>query len=118
MRIYLFSLVILIFTSSSLVNISAQNPPDRKFIQFVFTNLDSPDKAHEIDNFIRSQSGVSVSRCDIPSKKFLLIYYENSDISLAKVITWMNQFEMEFKCINEGVYNVDPIIDQKIDCKE
>lgn len=93
-----------------------QKEPQKKFIQFVFTNLETPEKAHEIDNFIRKQPGVFISRCDIPSKKFLLIYYPSELIDIDKVDEWMEKFGMEYKCFYEGTHKVDPILDLKKDC--
>lgn len=89
---------------------------ENKFSQFVITNLESREQAVEIDQFIRTQTGIVISRTDINSKKFLCIYTADSGIDRLKIDEWMTRFGIEYKCYREGIHSVDPIIDQKIDC--
>jgi hypothetical protein len=108
----LITISIILFLS---INSQAQSN-ENKFSQFVITNLDTREQAVEIDQFIRAQIGIVISRTDINSKKFLCIYTENSGIDRLKIDEWMARFEMRYKCYREGVHTVDPIIDQKTDC--
>ena len=68
----LYPTLLLLF-SLSIMDFSAQTP-DSKFVQFMMTNVDSREKVLEIDQFMRNQQGVEISRADIVSKKYLCIY--------------------------------------------
>ncbi len=115
-------LFLILILSSLFVLVSnrakAQNYDDKRFIQFVFTNLETREQVVEIDQFIRAQEGVFVSRADLNSKKYLLIYYSDSNIDLSLLTTWMEQLGKEFKCVLEGVHGVDAIVDQNINCDQ
>jgi hypothetical protein len=90
---------------------------ETKFVQFVFTNLNSREKAKEIDEFVRGQEGITMSRSDNASKKFLILFDSSSDINREKIELWMLQLGMTFKCYREGIHGVDSIIHQTIDCE-
>jgi len=116
-KLFLFFIVSLSFIL--LANkANAQNYDDKKFIQFVFSNLETREQAVEIDQFMRLQEGVFISRSDLNSKKYLIIYYSDSAINLAQLTTWMDELGMEFKCTREGIHKVDKIIDQNINCDQ
>ena len=106
----------LIFIITLLIgfNIHAQ---DKRFCQFIMTNIETREKTIEIDQFIRKQEGIYISRADIHSKKYLVIYYENSNINQETILKWMKSLDVELKCIREGLYGKDKIIDQKLDCE-
>ncbi len=88
-----------------------------KFVQFVFTNLDTWEKAKEIDAFIRLQPGVTMSRSDNASKKYLIIYDDSYGITKEKIELWMLQFGMTYKCYRTGIHGVDKIIHLTQDCE-
>lgn len=114
---FFISLTSLVNKGYSQENITISDPDQKEFIQFVFTNLETRDQAVAIDNYIRPMSGVFLSRSDINSKKYLIIYYSNSGISESDVINWMMEMNMEFKCLRHGIQGVNKIIDQTIDCE-
>ena len=93
------------------------NAQDKRFCQFIMTNVETRDKTIEIDQFIRKQEGVYISRSDIHSKKYLVIYYEGSNIDQGTILKWMKSLNVEFKCLREGQYGKDKILDQKLDCE-
>ncbi|MFT7155423.1 MAG: hypothetical protein ACI8Q1_000424 [Parvicella sp.] len=95
-----------------------QTADDKEFIQFVFTNLETREQAVTIDQFIRQQTGVYISRADINSKKYLIIFESDSNIDLALLTNWMDSLGFSFKCPLEGTHGVDPIIDQKTTCDQ
>ncbi len=107
-------IIIAIITIFFSLNLHAQ---DKRFCQFIMTNIDAREKAIEIDQFIRKQEGVYVSRADIHSKKYLVIYYEDSNINKEIILNWMNSLNVKLKCIREGQYGTDVILDQKLDCE-
>ena len=74
----LYPTLLLLF-SLFITDFAAQTP-DSKFVQFMMTNVDSREKVLEIDQFMRNQQGVEISRADIVSKKYLCIYSPNSDL--------------------------------------
>jgi len=68
----LYPTLLLLF-SLSITDLTAQTS-DSKFVQFMMTNVDSREKVLEIDQFMRNQQGVEISRADIVSKKYLCLY--------------------------------------------
>jgi hypothetical protein len=83
----------------------------------MMTNVDSKEKVLEIDQFMRNQQGVEVSRADIVSKKYLCIYDPTSGLDRVTFETWMHELGVEFKCFREGKFGTDKVIDQKLDCE-
>lgn len=108
--------VLLFLFSLPITEFSAQSS-DSKFVQFMMTNVDSREKVLEIDQFMRSQQGVEVSRADIVSKKYLCIYNPASGLDRIAFEKWMQELEVEIKCFREGKFGTDKIIDQKMDCE-
>lgn len=104
----LFSLTFFVYSAQS---------DQTKFVQFVFTNLDSWEKAKEIDAFIRTQNGVQMSRSDFASKKYLIIYDESKGITKSQIDLWMLQMGMTYKCYRTGTHGIDAIIHQTQDCE-
>ena len=81
------------------------------------SNVEKREKAIEIDQFIRNQEGVVISRADVNSKKYLIIYNSKSSINLSVILNWMDNLNVETKCIIEGIHGIDTIIDQKFNCE-
>ena len=111
----LYPTLLLLF-SLFIMDFSAQTP-DSKFVQFMMTNVDSREKVLEIDQFMRNQQGVEISRADIVSKKYLCIYDPTSGLDLVTFETWMEELGVEIKCFREGKFGTDKVIDQKLDCE-
>ena len=106
--------IIFIITLFIGFNIHAQ---EKLFCQFIMTNVDTREKTIEIDQFVRKQKVIYISRADIHSKKYLVIYYESSNIDQKTILKWMKSLNVELKCIREGQYGKDAILDQKSDCE-
>ena len=112
-NLLLITLFSILITSSSF----GQSEPERKFIQCVFSNMEKPKQAKEIQDFINTQDGVYMIRANFNSRKFFLIYDTSSTIDVAHVANWMAKFSLDYKCLREGIYGVDKVIDQKTDCE-
>ena len=108
--------ILLILFSISIKDFAAQTS-ESKFAQFIMTNVDSREKVLDIDQFMRNQEGVEISRADFISKKYLCIYSPNSDLNRIKFETWMEELGVEIKCFREGKFGTDKVIDQKLDCE-
>jgi len=111
----LYPTLLLLF-SLSITDLTAQTS-DSKFVQFMMTNVDSREKVLEIDQFMRNQQGVEISRADIVSKKYLCIYASTSGLDRVTFETWMGELGVEIKCFREGKFGTDKVIDQKLDCE-
>ena len=107
---------LLVLFSLSITDFTAQTS-DSKFVQFMMTNVDSREKVLEIDQFMRNQQGVEISRADIVSKKYLCIYAPASGLDRVTFETWMKELGVEIKCFREGKLGTDTVIDQKLDCE-
>ena len=108
--------IFLILFSISVKDFAAQSS-ESKFVQFMMTNVDSREKVLEIDQFMRNQEGIEISRADFISKKYLCIYVPNSGLNRIKFETWMEELGVEIKCFREGKFGTDKVIDQKMDCE-
>ena len=82
------------------------------------TNIDTREQTITIDQFMRNQSGIVISRADLNSKKYLCIYTSESNISRQEIDEWMQQLGVEYKCYREGIHQQDPILDQKTNCDQ
>ena len=107
---------LILFLSLFITDFAAQTN-DSKFVQFIMTNVNSRQKALEIDQFMRNQQGVEISRADIVSKKYLCIYDPTSGLDKVTFETWMQELGVEIKCFREGKFGIDKVIDQKLDCE-
>ena len=107
---------LLLLLSLFITDFAAQTD-ESKFVQFMLTNVDSREKVIEIDQFMRNQQGVEISRADIVSKKYLCIYDPTSGLNRVKFETWMHELGVEIKCFREGKFGTDKVIDQKLDCE-
>jgi hypothetical protein len=107
---------ILLLLSLSVNDLSAQTS-ESKFVQFMMINVDSREKVLEIDEFMRNQQGVEISRADMVSKKYLCIYESTSNLDRARFEFWMEELGVEIKCFREGEFGTDKVIDQKMDCE-
>jgi len=110
-------LLVLIMFISIVFSSYGQENTEKKFIQFIFTNLEKPETAKTIQDQIKAQEGVYMVRANFNSRKFFLIYFSDSDINLSKVDEWLMPHGIEYKCINEGVHGKDKVLDLKIDCE-
>lgn len=110
---------LVILLSSFLVKGNAQetNSEQKEFVQFIMTNLPSKEKAIEINNHFNAQTGVFMARADLNSKKFLVLYYSNSTISPEQILTWMDELDITYKCVRQGIHGTNVILDQKMDCE-
>ena len=107
---------LILFLSLFITDFAAQTN-DSKFVQFIMTNVNSRQKALEIDQFMRNQQGVEISRADIVSKKYLCIYDPTSGLDRVTFEEWMQELGVEIKCFREGKFGIDKVIDQKLDCE-
>lgn len=115
MRIIL--LLTFLLTTPFWIKAQSASSEQREFVQFMMTNLPSKEKAVEIDNYFRAKDGVFMARADINSKKFLIIYYSDAEITEEQILIWMDEMGITYKCIRHGIHGVDVIIDQKMDCE-
>ena len=80
-----------------------------KFAQFIVSNITSWEEARKIDEFMRSQPGITMSRSDVPSKRYFCFFTPGSNISQATFEEWFTEMGFEVKCYVEGVYGTDPL---------
>lgn len=99
--------VILLFTAFQ-TKAQNNNATSDKFAQFIVTNIESWEEARKIDEFMRSQSGIVMSRQDVPSKRYFCFFDPNSEISKATFEEWFAEMGFEVKCYVEGVRGTDP----------
>jgi len=111
MKLYL---TIVLFISS--LGFFAQDE-EKKFIQLIIPNLETREQSVSFDKFVRSQEGVYMSRTDLNSKKYLLIYYSNSTIDLEQLKSWLEDHSLQYKCEREGIHGKHPILNLKPECE-
>lgn len=90
---------------------------ERKFSQFIVEDADTREEAQMIDKHMRAQAGVFMSRMDNNSRKYLILHNSHYSYDQAYFIETFEKLGFEIKCYREGIYGVDKIIDQKLDCE-
>ena len=111
-------LLVLIMCIPIVFSSYGQENTEKKFIQFIFTNLETPETAKTIKDQIKAQEGVYMVRANFNSRKTFLFYYSDSDIKLSKVYEWLMLYGIEYTCINDGVHGKYKDIDLQIDCEK
>ena len=112
MRLLLFILCI------SFVSFSNENVTENesKFAQFIVVDVDNREKAITIDEFMRSQPGVSVSRMDHISKKYLIIFSSDMSYDHTYFLKTFESLGYTIKCYRDGIHGKDAIVHQTPDC--
>lgn len=80
-----------------------------KFAQFIITNVQDWDEATHIDEFMRQQAGIEMSRADVPSKRYFCLFDANANITQTTFTTWFNDMGFQVDCYHDGVYGQDPL---------
>ena len=111
----LFLVLITLFLM--VISASAQQSEEKKFIQFIFSNMEHPDQAKKVETYLRAQEGVFMVRANFNSRKFFIIYYTSSEISLTTIDKWLTSNGLTYSCPREGIHGIDKVIDQKKDCE-
>jgi len=81
----------------------------KKYVMIIVEGVNSSQNAHNIDSFIRTQSGVSISRMDYRTKLYFGIYDSSSRITLDDYKGWFTDLGYKVKCSNTGIIGQDRI---------
>ena len=111
------SLVILMAVAAMAFSMPPADDHETKFVQFVVEQDISPEEALEIDDFMKTQPGIQLSRMDSYSHKFLVTFNVHQPYNESYFVETFEQFGLTIKCYREGIKGVDRIIHQKMDCQ-
>ncbi len=109
MKNLLALLFILMLFGSTSSTAQSQTTNETKFAIFIVSNIQTWDQAEQIDAFMRNQTGIIMSRQDVPSKRYYCHFDSNSTIDQETLAEWFDNFGMVIKCYSEGVYGTDPV---------
>lgn len=100
----------MIFLSSS----SLAQTNSRKYIRLVVSDANTQAATLQIDQHLRSKSGILTSRMDRNTGLYLGIYLEDSGIDSQQIIDWIEELGFSTQCFVEGNHGTgEPI--KKID---
>ena len=100
---------IIVFLSIIFMNTiltQAQSPPSRKYVTIIVEGVNGIEDAKTIDDFLRSQPGVSLSRMDFRTKKYFGVYRTSSGITLDNYKSWITNLGFTVKCGRTGTHGI------------
>jgi len=112
----LFS-VIVFFTLLSFTRDNITGKASQKFAHFIVEGADTQLEAKKIDTYMRGQAGVVMSRMDIVSNKYLVLYTYGMGYDQAYFEETFTKLGFEITCFRDGTKGVDRIFDPAFTCK-
>lgn len=111
--------IILLLTLSCSMFLTSFNtePKPKKFVLFIVEDADIQLEAMKIDKYMRAQAGVLMSRMDMTSRKFYLVYKSDQNYDEAYFTTTFKKMGFDIKCFHTGTHGVDKITNLTLDCE-
>jgi hypothetical protein len=103
--------VFMLFALSTFSNLKAQNTSvnPNKFVQFYVIGISSLSESRAIDNYIKTQNGVIMSRTDHRSRILFCIFDNNSNIDETTFINWLGGLGFQISCFRVGKHGIDKV---------
>jgi len=111
--------IILLLTLSCALILTSFNaePQPRKFVLFIVEDADTQLEGMKIDKYMRAQSGVLMSRMDITSKKFYVVFKSDQNYDETYFKSTFQKLGFDIKCFTEGTHGVDKVPNLTLDCE-
>ena len=106
---YFVVFLLLALSTCSKLNAQNTNINPIKFVQFYVVGISSLNESRTIDNYIKAQSGVKMSRTDHRSRIFFCIFDNNTNINEITFINWLGGLGFQISCYREGKHGVDKV---------
>lgn len=68
---------------------TAQSASSQGYVKIIISDVRTPENAHQLDDFIRQQPGVSLSRMDIVTGIYFGVFDTNSDVDVQDYLSWV-----------------------------
>lgn len=78
-----------------------------KFVQFYIQNLESSEKAVELNDFLKTKDGVKMSRTDVSSNTVYIIFLTGFEYSEKEITKWLNEKGYTISCFYSGTVGKD-----------
>lgn len=111
--------IILLLTLSCSLMLASFNsePKPKKFVLFIVEEADTQLEAIKIDKYMRAQAGVLMSRMDITSKKYYVVFKSDQNYDEAYFKSTFKKLGFDIKCFNKGTHGVDKVTNLSLDCE-
>lgn len=104
-----YKFLFLTFTFFICQNVYSQSDVKR-YIRIVVSDVTTPIDQKQVDDLIRSKTGVITSRMDRRTKCYFAVYQENAGISPYDFKNWISDLGFTPSCHVSGIHgNGDPI---------
>ncbi len=99
------SVILLSLLSSS--GLPPQEQSTNKFIQLMVAGLENSEQALVIDQFMRTQPQILISRADPNTQIYFAIFPEAAGYTQSDFEAWFTQLGFGIRCYREGVHGID-----------
>lgn len=111
------SLLLLLLSCSS-ATFAQGNEPQQEigYVRILLNDLTTWEQVTTIDGFVRTKSGVVMTRTDQYSDTFLAQYDLNSGVTENDFVLWIASLGFEAKCVVSGLRNGEPLKEFPREC--
>ena len=92
-----------------ILNFTGIDKPE-KFVQFYIQNLESSEKAIELNDYLKTKDGIRMSRTDAASHTIYIILKPGFDFSEKEIAQWLKEKGYTISCFNSGTVGKDSFI--------
>ena len=112
------NLALIFILSASIISFSFYNKSnsksdnllnEQKFVQYFVVGLDNIDDQIRIDEFLRAQEEIMMSRTDRSTGLAYIIFYHGYDLSEETFTKWHKELGFSIRCFRKGIYGVDEV---------
>ena len=82
----------------------------QKFVQFYIQNLESSEKATELNDFLKTKDGVKMSRTDALNHTIYMILVPGVEYTEKEITQWMKEKGYSISCFHSGEVGKDSFI--------
>jgi hypothetical protein len=109
-------LLLLLFGSSAAFAQGNEPQQEIGYVRILLNDLTTWEQVTTIDGFVRTKSGVVMTRTDQYSDTFLAHYDLNSGITENDFVLWITSLGFEAKCVVSGLRNGEPLKEFSREC--
>lgn len=108
--------LLFVLISLAVMNFSFRNSSSdvSYFIQFKIDTISTSEEALQIDQKMRSKSGIKISRTDYITSTYFCVLKPGVIYTEDNFTTWFSKLGYEIRCFNQGVQSQDKSISPHI----
>ena len=110
----LFLCTILLFSLNSII-VSAQQiaTPKNKFVQFYVIGMTDGPQSRAIDQFMRAQPNILISRADPNTRLYFAIFPVSAGFGESDFVAWFSSQGYQISCYREGIHGEDRVLSKE-----